>query len=303
MVSPILFLVFNRPHLTQLVFNSIAKAQPKKLYIAADGPRNEEERSVCEAVRHITEQITWDCEVKRLYRTKNLGCREAVIEAINWFFTQEESGIIIEDDCLPISSFFDFCTSMLALYPVDETVKTISGSNFLFGKKDDENDYFFLNYTMIWGWATWRRAWTEIDWSFTYNMEEVIEKIHLTYSNTAFRDWILNMISTYYFNPDTAKETWDVQLLVHYLMKDGLSIIPSRNLVTNIGVYGTRDFKESKSIKAATKEISVLKLPNKQTIEISEHIQRLFMSNVVAANAPANSFLHRIRQLITFFHD
>jgi len=38
--SPILFLVFNRPDVTALVFNEIKKAKPKKLYVAADGARD-----------------------------------------------------------------------------------------------------------------------------------------------------------------------------------------------------------------------------------------------------------------------
>ena len=37
--TPVLFIIFNRPDTTKRVFNSIKKAKPKKLYIAADGPR------------------------------------------------------------------------------------------------------------------------------------------------------------------------------------------------------------------------------------------------------------------------
>lgn len=36
---PILFIIFNRPILTQRVFKAIRAARPKELFIAADGPR------------------------------------------------------------------------------------------------------------------------------------------------------------------------------------------------------------------------------------------------------------------------
>ncbi len=42
--TPILFLTFNRPDLTQRVFDEIKKAQPKQLFWVSDGARNEEKK-------------------------------------------------------------------------------------------------------------------------------------------------------------------------------------------------------------------------------------------------------------------
>ncbi|HLZ16590.1 MAG TPA: hypothetical protein VKQ08_06095, partial [Cyclobacteriaceae bacterium] len=38
--SPVLLVIFNRPETTRLVFEAIRKAKPSKLYVAADGPRD-----------------------------------------------------------------------------------------------------------------------------------------------------------------------------------------------------------------------------------------------------------------------
>ena len=38
--TPILYLIFNRPDLTEVTFSSICTIKPKKLFIAADGPRS-----------------------------------------------------------------------------------------------------------------------------------------------------------------------------------------------------------------------------------------------------------------------
>ena len=116
--SPVLFLIFNRPESTLIVFNKIREYKPSKLYIAADGPRidNINDISLCSQTREIVKSIDWKCEVQYLLREENKGCKIAVSEAINWFFNYEEYGIIIEDDCLPDISFFDFCTNMLEKY-------------------------------------------------------------------------------------------------------------------------------------------------------------------------------------------
>src|SRR5680860_58582 len=105
----------------------------QKLYIAADGPRqdNANDKINCLEARNIIEnQIDWDCQVKKLFRNENLGCKIAVSSAVNWFFENEEEGIIIEDDCLPGVSFFEFCRELLEYYRNDNRIMMISGNNF-----------------------------------------------------------------------------------------------------------------------------------------------------------------------------
>ena len=109
--TAILFLVFNRPDTTTKVFQMIRQAKPPRLYIAADGPRKnkEGEEEKIAKVRAIVNNIDWPCEVKTLFRDKNLGCKKAISEAITWFFKNEDQGIILEDDCLPHLDFFSYC--------------------------------------------------------------------------------------------------------------------------------------------------------------------------------------------------
>src|SRR5690606_9199588 len=109
--SPVLLLAFNRPDTALRVFERVREARPARLYIAADGPRPgvEKDRALCAETRKIYEQVDWDCTVRRLFLEENRGCRIAVSAAITWFFRQEEEGIILEDDCLPVNDFFYFC--------------------------------------------------------------------------------------------------------------------------------------------------------------------------------------------------
>lgn len=122
--TQVLFLIFNRPDTTQRVFDEIRKARPNKLYAAADGPRitNPDDIEKCKAVRDIINQIDWNCKIYTLFREKNLGCKIALSSAIDWFFKNEEEGIILEDDILPHQSFFRFCTELLEKYRNDERI-------------------------------------------------------------------------------------------------------------------------------------------------------------------------------------
>ena len=64
-----------------------------------------------------------------MFQNKNLGCRKGVTAGIDWFFSNEEMGIILEDDCIPSLSFFQFCDQMLLEYQFNEKVFMISGHN------------------------------------------------------------------------------------------------------------------------------------------------------------------------------
>ncbi|MEM4605436.1 MAG: hypothetical protein QW103_00140 [Candidatus Pacearchaeota archaeon] len=253
LTTPVLFLIFNRIETTKKVFAEIRKARPTKLYIAADGPRNEEEKKKTDAVRkYVLENIDWPCKVKTLLRDKNLGCKYAVSSAITWFFENEERGIILEDDCLPSQSFFRFCQELLERYKDDERVMQISGTNIERISKIKE-DYFFTPCFNAWGWATWRRAWKNYDvemkeWKkirFSKNFLEIVKDYSFL---DKIKSWRLYQL-TYAKKIDT----WDYQWIFCCLINNALCIIPKKNLITNIGfkkgTHTTNYIEKEKSLK------------------------------------------------------
>ena len=155
---PLLMIAFNRPEKTRRVFEAVTAAAPRRLYLAADGPRADvpSDRQRCEQTRRVLEDVTWPCEVTRLYQSDNLGCKRGVGAAIDWFLAHEESGVILEDDCLPTPDFFRFCAELLDLYRDAPEVMMIGGHNPLGTWDRSLSDYLFSRRTTpIWGWATW----------------------------------------------------------------------------------------------------------------------------------------------------
>lgn len=235
--TPILFLVFNRPDTTAIVFEEIRKAKPSRLYVASDGSRSNRdgEQELVECVRKIATAIDWSCDVKTLFRETNLGCKYAVSSAISWFFEQEEEGIILEDDCLPNSDFFIYCQNLLDYYRNNKEIFLITGNNFQNGRWRGEESYYFSTYPHIWGWASWRRAWDCYDVEMKYwpKWKDSAKWINRFNDKIERRYWENIFESTYKGKIDT----WDYQWTAAIWKNNGLTITPNINLVSNIG-YG-----------------------------------------------------------------
>ena len=233
--TPVLFLVFNRPDTTQIVFDEIRKAQPAQLFVAADGPRKDHpaDKELCKKTREIIQQVDWDCKVFTRFQDENLGCKIGVSSAIDWFFSNVEEGIILEDDCVPDQSFFPFCQELLEKYREDERVMMISGDNLQFGLNRAQDSYYFSRYFLIWGWATWKRSWKHYDVDIK-TWPEIRENGYLTNilsEKRVVKYWesIFNSVNNGSIN------TWDYQWVFSCWIQGGLSITPNNNLVSNIG--------------------------------------------------------------------
>jgi len=233
MKSPILFLVFNRVNETVESFETIKKAKPPKLYVAADGPKNSSEKEVCDAVRKIATNVTWDCEVSTLFREDNLGCKTAIVSAMDWFFKNEPEGIIIEDDVIPNQEFFPFCDTLLDRYRNNQEIKAINGFN-QFGQDVTNDSYFFSRGFYPWGWATWRSRWA----NYKANNIDVSRlddpDVKKVYHRAALEGvkFNLNIINK------GVLDTWDYQMLYMIMSEKGYIVTPRANLTSNIGVNG-----------------------------------------------------------------
>ncbi len=280
---PVLFLIFNRPDTTQRVFNEIRKAAPPKLFVSADGPRENKpgEFEKCQATRDIIKHVDWDCEVFTNFRDKNSGCKIAVSSGISWFYENVEEGIILEDDCLPCLSFFRFCEELLEKYRDDERIMQIGGTNLLNGWQRDDSSYYFSQYGAIWGWASWRRAWKHYDVNMKLWPEVKAKKM--------FFDWFdhkreiqfwLNIYDKVYLGQI---DTWDYQWDFAKRINLGLGIVPKVNLVSNIGFR--EDATHTKDKKHAFAELECL------NIEFPLRYPKVLRRNKISDNRFFDTFI------------
>jgi len=166
---PILLIVFNRPLLIEKLVNKLKFIKPTKIYVVADGPRKNsiDDISLCKKTQKIIDNnVNWHCEIKKKIRDKNVGLKMNINDGLNWFFQNEEMGIILEDDCDTNKSFYKFCEELLIKYKFDNKIKVISG-NYYFGSIHQADSYYFSRCPGTHGWATWRRVWNENDIKMT----------------------------------------------------------------------------------------------------------------------------------------
>jgi len=233
--TPVAFLVFNRPETTRKVFEAIREARPPRLLVVADGPRDGRlgEAEKCVAVRKIIDEVDWPCEVQKVYSDVNLGCKKRVSGGLDWVFSTVKEAIILEDDCLPSHTFFRFCEELLERYRDDTRVMQICGFNRLGCYKSYKYSYYFSKYGPIWGWASWQRAWRYYD----VNMEiwPIVKKdmaIRFVSENRKEWNWRFSLYNKLY---NGEIDTWDYQWGFAKLINSGISIIPAKNLINNIG--------------------------------------------------------------------
>jgi hypothetical protein len=227
------FLIYKRPALTAQVFAEIARAKPDRLFVIADGPRQAADAPLCAAARAVTERVDWSCQVERNYADTNLGCKRRGASGLDWVFNRVAEAIILEDDCLPHATFFRFCEEMLARFRDDARVGHISGSYVMPGHARTAFSYYYSRYAPIWGWATWRRAWRQFDVDLERWPEVRARGDHAGWFQTAreraFFAWFWDEVYA------GRIDTWDGQWLFARLVHGTVSVVPSVNLISNLG--------------------------------------------------------------------
>jgi len=236
LTTPVAFMIFNRPDLTQRVFEVITKAKPKQLFVVADGPRFPEEAEKCEQARAVIEGVDWECDVFKNYSGKNLGCGRRISTGIDWVFSEVEEAIFLEDDTLPDLSFFPYCEVLLQHYRHDERIMTVNGNNFQSGQRRTDYSYHFSKYCSCWGWASWRRAWKHYDYEMkTWPDFKRAGMMKMICPDLYEQQFWTKLFDSMFENPGEI-DTWDHQWKYACWSQNGLAIEPSVNLVGNIGL-------------------------------------------------------------------
>lgn len=231
-IPPIIFMLFRRPVETQKVFDRIRQARPRQLFVVGDGARNPEEAQLVQATRRIVEQVDWECDVRTSYATENMGLSERFRTGLSWAFSMVDQAVILEDDCVPDLTFFRFCQELLVRFRENERVMAIGGVNFHSHRYCPPTSYYFARYSRIWGWATWARAWQHYDPAMTAFSQDPDGWTRAHFSNPRearyYRD-IWSRVLAGEIN------SWGYRWSYSLINRDGLSALPSHNLVTNIG--------------------------------------------------------------------
>lgn len=231
---PVALFIHARPEHTVAVMRSIGRYRPEKLYVVADGPRlgRGSEWALCQEARRVATGVSWPCEVITKFRDTNAGAGVSVKEGLDWVFSLEDRAVILEDDTVPVASFYYFCETLLEKYQSDTRVGMISGSNVIGYRPPGPESYLFSSIPVTWGWATWARAWELMDFDMTWRQRgerATLSNISLNRRHRHYWRWVLSAL-------DAKKvDTWDWQWFASLAIARALTVVASSNLVENIG--------------------------------------------------------------------
>ena len=269
---PVAIVIFRRPELTKRVLTALSLAKPERLFVIADGPRPGRLDDINEvsATRALFEDLTWHCEVTKIYSDTNLGLRNRVISGLDEVFSHVDSAIILEDDCLPAPSFFEFASALIDRYQDNPTVALVSANNFA-PKKSEVSTYYFSTHANIWGWATWKRTW--VDFRKSKPVSELTERE---------LDQILDMVGGRRQRSAFAKllrlssslDSWAIQFATFIYLNGFLSAVPSQNLVTNVG-FGAASTHTKFESWADEIPLGKIEFPLRHPIDIEANIHEM----------------------------
>lgn len=241
--TPILLVTFNRPEYTKRVLEVVMSAQPQDLYVFQDGARegNDKDAVRCGEVREVIEALTSGrgSAIHTFYSGRNLGCGPGPAAALDWFFENEEMGIILEDDAVPHPDFFPYCEELLMRYKDDTSVAAIGSMKLEQEKKYGDGSYYFsmMNRNLC-AWATWKRSWQRFDIGLEHTSCNDLNQALRKYGcGPLERNYWCERLDEVHENLCGGK-SWDMQFFMSIWMNHGKGIIPNVNLSSNIGTVG-----------------------------------------------------------------
>lgn len=297
---PIVLIIFNRPKETREVFARIRDWAPTNLYVIADAPRkgSTQDEARCQSARAVIDnEVDWPCQLIKLYADENMGCGRRIVSGLNSVFENEDCAIILEDDCVPDPSFFPFTAELLERYEQTPQIMQICGSTWDLGSLAQNTDdaYFFSRFPLCWGWATWRRAWKHMqwdapDWPHDRDNDDFFASFHNKSEKRRMKKhWDALFLE--------GKNSWAYRW--HYAIhkQEGLSIVPVKNLVVNIGcgLDGTHTQAGQISAHSYAHETQTFPLTHPKEIEVNELYDAHYEALNAAFYAPRMNFSEYIK--------
>ncbi len=231
--KPVLLIGYNRPDLMTRVLDSLLNLPLSQLYISVDGPKSLSDLEKVKSVQKVILEHRVSRNQKYRFMQQNLGCKNHVLDSLKWFFLFEVEGIVLEDDCLPDVSFFNFCKSSLDVYRNVPEVLMITGTNFDL-KNHHPSIPMFSIFPHVWGWASWKDR--------VENYLREVENPEITSPIKAIKNTRgLGIVNSIYWalislNMRFNKiDTWDYQLALFSFKNRMLTLVSPINLIENIG--------------------------------------------------------------------
>jgi hypothetical protein len=225
---------FRRPDKLRQVLTALPGCGVSKIYHFCDGPRSDADNAICEDNQKVALSVDTKIPTEFHIRERNIGITENLISGIDYVLTHHDAIIVLEDDIIPNSYFFEFIRTSLISYKDRRDIFSISGYNPLPNNDIPNMSTFLSPRFFCWGWATWTDRWNSIS-ARIRNGDSPFAHYWMV-PDTAGNDLRWNVRSW-----RLRKKTlvWDQRVALNTLATTMFHVCPPVNLISNIGFDGS----------------------------------------------------------------
>lgn len=236
-LAPIILFVYNRLSHTQKTVEALLKNPESKLsdlYIFSDAPQNESNNEDVKKIRDYIATINGFKSITIELTNKNRGLAASIIYGVTKVVNTHNSVIVLEDDMVTSPFFLKFMNEGLQRFQNDEQVASIHA--YSYPTEEHLPDYFMLEASFWWGWATWKRAWDYFEPDGSILLKE-IQKRNLEYHfDFKGRGRFISMLKDQIHGRN---DSWALRWYGSTFLKNMLTLHSGRSFLQNIGLDGT----------------------------------------------------------------
>lgn len=154
--------------------------------------------------------------------------------------------------------FYDFAAFILKEYKDDKKIFMVSSDGRANKNAGRDNEYYCTKYPSVWGWATWRDRWELVDRRLYGSFAELTSVLNMISTVKIYQDhWSANFKAVHMNEIDT----WDFHLAYYQFKHAMKTIIPSNNLMQNVGFDHQATHTTSPNRDVAKLELGSMKRP------------------------------------------
>ncbi len=232
-LAPIILFVYNRLDHTKKTVQALLDnqlADKSTIFIFSDGAKDDKERYKVNEVREYIKTINGFKNINIIYRDRNWGLANSIIDGVTKVISEFDKAIVLEDDLVSSPFFLKYMNESLDHFKEIKDVYHISGWNYPFSN-DQLGDVFLWRLMNCWGWATWSDRWS----LYKKNTKETISEFTSSDIKRFNIDGVEDFWGQILANRDGKINTWAIFWYATIYKNRGLCVNPSKSFITNIG--------------------------------------------------------------------
>lgn len=234
-IATLLF-TYNRSRHAEAVITALSQnnRKPENLFVFQDGLKDERDLAEWRKVNALIRNIDW-CETELILSGYNKGLSVSITEGIAYAFREYDAVVILEDDCVPAAAFMDFMYQCFETYRDNKKVFSVSGYAYPVSLGKREHDVYGCGRISSWGWGTWKDRWEYFEKD--YELVKKLKQEEASSRNLAI--WGGGLENMLVGNVRGECDSWAVFWALKAIAERGITVIPYKSLIRNIGLDGS----------------------------------------------------------------